>query len=606
VGDNTGVTWDLTSYFPEFNGPRMQRFMSDLAQDIADLKQTSENLTDLTSENIEAWDSLLMSAESIYGRLGHLSSYLSCLESADSKNEDYALGRATLIRFYAAFEKIDIDILRVFKKLSKNRFASFIQRSGMEDIAHHLRRWRERSRYTMSPKEEALASDMNIDGLSAWGRLYDKITGKLEFEFVTKDGHAKQLPISQWRSLMSNPDRDIGRAAFEGGNRAWQSIEDTCAAALNAIAGNRLTLYRHRGVKHFMDQALFGAATSSKTLEAMYKAVYQNLDTARDILRNKAQFFGRSGIWFFEREAPLPLKNSRTFDWEEAVDMVRRAFELSYPALADYFGKMLKTRWIESEARTGKRPGAFCTGSSLIEEQRVYMTYNGTLGDILTLAHEVGHAWHGYLLKGARPFARRYPMTLAETASIFAEHLLIDGMYKDERLDNQQKFGLLDSELTDAAVFLLDITTRFEFEKAFYEERQEGEVSVSRFKALMTETQRKIYGNVLVIDGEDPYFWASKLHFFITETTFYNFPYTFGYLLARALFLRYRLKGVEFIPEYETFLRLSGGDTVEKVSQRALKSDLTDSTFWVQAIHSLTEPLERYRKEIARERERQS
>ena len=574
--------------------------MSDLERGIAELKGTSEKLTYVTSENGDAWDSLLVKVEGIYSRLGHLSSYLGCLEAADAENEDYALGRAALIRLYAAFEKIDIDILKAFKKVAKYRFESFIDRSRMKDIEYHLRRWRERSKCTMTAKEETLASDLKIDGLTAWGRLYDKISGKLEFEMATQDGQTRQVPISHWRSLMSNPDRDIGRAAFECGNRAWESVEDSCGAALNAIAGNRLTLYRHRGIKHFMDQALFGAATSSETLEAMYQAVYQNIDIARDILRNKARFFGRTGIWFFEREAPLPLKSTKIYNWSEAVAMVRKTFALSYPALADYFGDMLKKRWIESEARPGKRPGAFCTGSALIEEQRVYMTFNGTFGDILTLAHEVGHAWHGHLLGGSRPFARRYPMTLAETASIFAEHLLVEGLNKNEELDHQQKLGLLDTDLTDAAVFLLDITTRYEFEKAFYDERQEGEVSVSRLKALMMETQRKIYGDALLIDGEDPYFWASKLHFFITDTSFYNFPYTFGYLLARAIIHHYRLVGAEFISQYESFLRMSGSGTVEEVGRSALNIEFTEPKFWVQAIKSLHEPMEKYRKEITR------
>ncbi len=604
VNDKKGVTWDLTSYFPEFNGPLMRRFKSDLERDIAALKRNLEKIGTLTRENSEKWALLIVSAENVSSRLGHLSSYLGCLESAHAENEDYATERAALVGLAAAYEKGEIDILKTFKRANAGVFLSFCGRPEVKDVAHYLNRLRQRARYTMSPKEEALASDLNVDGFTSWGRLYNKISGKLQFEYTGKDGRVERRPISQWRSLMSHPDREIGRAAFEGGNRAWQGIEDSCAAALNAIAGTRLTLYRHRRIKHFMDQALFGAAVSAATLEAMYQAVFQNLDTARDILKAKAHYFGRKGIWFFEREAPLPLADTKAIKWPQAVDMVHKAFTLTYPALADYFRGALKKRWIESEARPGKRPGAFCTGSSLTGEQRVYMTFNGSLGDVTTLAHEVGHAWHGHLLNQARPFARRYPMTLAETASIFAEHLLIEGLYNDRTVDGSEKLGLLDNELTDAAVFLLDITTRFEFEKAFYQERREGEVSVARLKALMGETQRRIYGDALLDDGDDPYFWASKLHFFITDTSFYNFPYTFGYLLARALFHRHRLLGEEFIPQYESFLMASGNGPVEEVGRQALGIDFTDADFWTQAIRSLKEPLESYRTGISEEVER--
>ena len=596
-----GVKWDLSSYFPKFDGPHMRQFKSDLKRDIGELKKQTEYMTDLTTENCFSWVSVLTTMEKLYSRLGHLSSYLNCLEAAHTENERYTLEQAGLAQLYAAFEKIKIDFQFVIKNTSEEVFHSLCEHPEVNEISYYLKRLKEQATYTMTRREEALASDLNIDGLSAWGRLYDKITGKLEFEYANKSGVTERRPISQWRSLISNPDREIGRAAFEGGNRAWQSIEESCGAALNAIAGSRLTLYRHRKVKHFMDQALFDAAIGNKTLEAMHQAVSHNIELARDILRSKAHFLGRKGIWFFEREAPLPLSTAGSFDWTAATEMVHSAFLSSYPALAKYFKGILKRDWVESEARPNKRPGAFCTGSSLIGEQRVYMTYYGSLGDITTLAHEVGHAWHGHLMKDLRPFSRRYPMTLAETASIFTEQLLIDSLHNNPNIDNRQKLALMDAELTDAAVFLLDITTRFNFEKQFYEERLEGEVPISRLKAIMTETQRNIYGDVLLADGEDPYFWASKLHFFITGTSFYNFPYTFGYLLARALYDQFRLLGDKLISDYESLMRISGSGTVEDVCQRALNIDITSPSFWGRAIQSLKNPLDRYRTVIGHE-----
>ncbi|MFZ0725671.1 MAG: M3 family oligoendopeptidase [Desulfobacterales bacterium] len=596
--DKMGVTWDLSSYFPEFDGLRMRAFKVELEQDIERLKHTSSKLTTFDAKTLEQWETLLLTGEDIYRRLGHLASYLGCLEAADARNEAVSLAQAALVRQTAAFEKFEIDVLGVFKRVPRRLFEVFCERPHLREIAYYLKRLRERARTTMSRREEALASDLNIDGLSAWGRLYDKVTGKLEFDFVAKSGQIERRPISQWRSLLSDPDREIGRAAFEGGNRAWRQIEDTCAAALNAIAGTRMSLNARRRVAHFMDRALFQAAIRRETLEAMYAAIFENIDTARDILRLKAGFFDRQGIWFFEREAPLPLPESAPLDWGASTATVARAFAAVYPDLGNHFRNMLERRWIESEARPGKRPGAFCTGSSVIEEQRVFMTFNGTLGDVTTLAHEVGHAWHGHLLRGMRPFARRYPMTLAETASIFSEHIFMDGLLQEPSLGESQRLHLLDTEMTDAAVFLLDITTRYTFEKAFYEERRAGEVPVSRLRDLMTDTQRAVYGDALLPDGTDPYFWASKLHFYITDTTFYNFPYTFGYLLARSLIDRYHSEGQEFIPQYEAFLQQSGGDTVENVGRRTLAVDFTDRTFWAGIILNLNVQLEEYRERI--------
>ena len=235
----------------------------------------------------------------------------------------------------------------------------------------------------------------------------------------------------------------------------------------------------------------------------------------------------------------------------------------------------------------------------------MYTTYNGAIGDVTTMAHEVGHAWHGHLLRDLRPMACEYPMTLAETASIFAEHILAEGIYKDDAVSDEQKLMMLDADLCGAATLLLDIAVRFEFEKTFYEERQQGEVSVSRLKEIMVEKQREIFGDALLEGSEDPYFWASKLHFYITGVSFYNFPYTFGFLLARTLFNLFKQQGAEFLPKYEAFLRLTGSDSVENVAQRSIGADVGDPAFWVDAIRSLEEPVKLY-KELLAKRSQQS
>jgi oligoendopeptidase F len=159
---------------------------------------------------------------------------------------------------------------------------------------------------------------------------------------------------------------------------------------------------------------------------------------------------------------------------------------------------------------------------------------------------------------------------------------------------------MLDEYLTGAAVTILDITVRFEFEKAFHEERKKGEVSAARLKDLMTGAQRRVFGDALEPGGEDPLFWASKLHFYMTGVSFYNFPYTFGFLLAATLFRKFKAEGPSFLPKYEAFLRLTGADTVENVARRSIGADLSKPAFWETAITGLSEPLALYRKQLER------
>ncbi|MCB1218947.1 M3 family oligoendopeptidase [bacterium] len=592
---NQGLVWDLDSYFKEFNGPEMLAFKDTLRSEMAQMQQEAAALGQLGSETADAWAGLLVRSEDWGTRFYHVSSYVGCLSAADARNAAYTSEQAVLSLIGAESAKFGVDVLRAFKGVDDAVFSAFAARPELEGMGHYLARIREQAEFRMQPELEKLAADLSVDGFATWGRLYDTVSGKLEFEMEV-DGEKQLIPISQWRSMMSDVDREKGRAAFEAGNRAWAGVTDICAACLNAIAGTRLTLNKRRGIPHFLEPALFQAKMSRASLDAMYKAIHDNIGVARDIFKAKADFLGQPGICWFEKGSPLPLEDDSTYTWQQGSDMVSEAFHKVYPALGEYYDSFIEQRWMESEVRPGKRPGAFCTGSPYTREQRVFMTFSGALGDVTTLAHEMGHAWHGHLLKGLRPFARQYPMTLAETASIFAEHILADGIYADESISDSAKLQMLDADLNGASVLLLDITTRYEFEKAFHEERAKGTLSVERFSELMVETQKRVMGDAMPEGGEDPLFWASKLHFYITGVSFYNYPYTVGFLLARNLANRLHQEGSSFLPKYEAFLMMTGSATVEECVARCLDDDATKPEFWAASINSLRPEVDRYRE----------
>jgi len=587
------MSWDLTSYFPLFNGPEMLKFKGSLQTDIVSLRNKAVSLAPLSADNGQAWQEIFTKNEDILQRMSHLSSYVNCLASSDARNENYLKEEASLARMRAEFAKVKVELLRALKDASDEVFSSFTALAALEGSQNYLTRLREEARRAMSTEKEILATDLGVDGIQAWGRLYDTISSKLEFDMLFPDGRRERLPISHRRSLMGHPDRRVRQAAFKAGNEAWRSVEDVAATALNAIAGTRLTLNRHRGVEHFLDIALFQAAISEKTLHAMFGALFAQLEIPRRILRLKATLIGQKAVAWFDLGAPLDLPSSERLSWDKGKSVVKEAFVRSYPALGKFYQTIIAQNWIDWEPRPGKRPGGFCTGSMLTKESRIFMTYNESPGDVLTLAHEAGHAFHGYLMREARPYARLCPMTLAETASTFAELVLTNGIMDDPSVSEAQKALLLDIEVGHGAVYLLDIPVRFEFEKACYEERQSGELSVSRLKELMVKTQRRILGDILEPGGEDPFYWASKLHFYITGLTFYNFPYTFGFLLSRGLYSIFKKDGTDFLHRYEEFLRLAGSDTAENVVRRTLDRELEATEFWSEAIRSLEEPLNR-------------
>lgn len=594
------MSWDLASYFPEFNGSEMRRFKQGLISDIASLKAEAAALPPLTTESSASWERVLLRNEDILQRMSHLGSYISCLASSDARNESYLKEEAELVGMRAELSKLRVEFLRAIKETRDETFTAFMARPALDSAQNYLNRMRQEARRAMAPENEILATDLGVDGIQAWGRLYDTVSSKLEFDMLFPDGKGHRLPVSQRRSLLEDPDRRVRKAAFEGGNAAWKSIEDMAAAALNAIAGTRLTLNRYRQVDHFLEIALFQASITRKTLDAMFEALFSKLEVPRRILRLKAKLLARPSLAWFDVGAPLELPGQEKLSWERATFLVGKSFERAYPALGKFFEQqVIGKNWVDWEPRTGKRPGGFCTSSMLTKESRIFMTYNQSLGDVLTLAHESGHAYHAAMMRDMRPYGRGYPMTLAETASTFGEQVLMNGILDDPAISQAQKALILDIETGHGAVYLLDIPVRYEFEKAFYEERAGGVLSVSRLKELMVDTQRKIFGDVLEVGGEDPYFWISKLHFYITGVTFYNFPYTFGYLLSRALYQMFKKDPGEFLPKYEEFLRLAGSEPAEKLVQHTIGRDIEQPQFWAEAIDSLEEPLARLEMLVA-------
>ncbi len=593
-------TWDLTSYFPSFDGTEYRAFRSALADDLKQALARASVLPALTADSasVRDWAEVFAEWEGLVVRIWHLGSYLACLGAADSTNEGVRTEEARAALFWAEEAKLKTQLLRGLRSAEEAAFAALLALPSSADATHALKRFRAEAAFQMPVEQEAMASDLGVDGFKAWGQLYDTLTGKMAFDMTFPDGSRRTIPMAQRRALMSDNNRDIRRAAFIEGNKVWAAAGDACAAALNSLAGTRHTLYARRGRGHFLDEPLHDGAVSKETIDAMFAAVAENYALPRRILQLGARLQGTAALAWYDLEAPHPLEPEPLLSWDEGVAMVQAAFDAAYPRLGAYFRDIVAKRWIEAEKRANKRSGGFCTGSPLTREERIYMTFTGTVHDVLTLAHEAGHAWHSHLLGDLRPIACSYPATLAETASTFAEKILMDGLLSRPGISPARYASLLDMETNQTPSSLLNIPVRFIFERRFYEERKAGVVSVTRFCELMTEAQREVYGPALEAGGEDPWFWASKLHFFMPDLSFYNFPYTFGFLLSQALFTQFRREGAAFLPGYENFLRATGRASCEDAVQATLGWNIRDRAFWAQAIAAGEERVDAFEQAI--------
>lgn len=583
--------WSLESWFSSFGSPDYLAFKEAIRPAAEELQARAHRQTG----DVDAIASLVQELEAFEGRLGLLGAYLGCLSADNADDEQVKADEAWFSTVEAEYAKVCAVVQAILAGMEPEKFALLLRHPLLREAEHAVVRMRESGGRQMRTDLEALAADLNVNGLHAWGRLYDTLTGKMTFEMTFPDGRVETVPMARRRALLAEPDRRLREAAFHAGQKPWLEHEVTLAAALNGIAGTRLSLYGKRGIAHFLDTPLFDAGMQRASLDAMLEAIRTHIELPRRALRKAAQLQGTARLHYFDLEAPqIAAPEAKPLGWEEACATVEGAFSSAYPRLGVYFREMLDRRWIEAQPRAGKRPGAFCTGSHLRQEERIYMTFHQTVHDMVTLAHEAGHAWHSCVLRPARGLASNYPMTLAETASNFGEMILLSGLLADPGIGAETQAYLLDQEMLRAHAYLLNIPMRYEFEKAFYSERADGEVSVSRLCQLMSAAQRDWYGDTLFEDGTDPMFWAYKMHFFITGVSFYNFPYVFGYLLSQALFARFRAEGAAFLPRYEAFLALTGSASCEEAVKRTLDEDLQDPAFWARAIHAMCEPLEAY------------
>lgn len=592
---SAAADWDLSGYFAELDGPAYRSFRDALERDAEALEATLAGLGPLADDG-ERWREALLRLEDAAGRAAHLGSYLGCLSAADAADAGVQREVARLAGVRALLAKRYARARAALAAAPGTAFQRWLDHPALAHARYFLSRLREEAARRMAAELEELAADLEVTGLAAWSRLYDQLTGSLAFDLEVPGEAPRRVPVSLARSLLGDPRPELRAAALRGANRAFEAQAPVFAACWNAIAGTRLTLCRRRGV-HFLEPALFDAGITRATLDALLSAIGERRELPRRYLRRKARLLGRERLGFQDLEAPLPAAQGARVSFDEARERVLRAFGAWHPGLRALAARAFERRWIDWSPRPGKRPGGFCSTSPLLGESRIFMTFGGSAGDVSTLAHELGHAWHGELTRTLRPWARRYPMTLAETASTFAEQILHDATLSDRGAPAPARLEVLDRRLRDAAAFLLNIPVRFEFERDAYEARASGELSVADLCERMSRAQRDWYGDALAESELDPWFWASKLHFFIAGISFYNFPYSFGYLFSLGLFARAKREGPDFLPRVEELLRSAGTDTAPRIARRCLGVDLEQPDFWHASIDAVEADLVRFESE---------
>ncbi|MBP1914858.1 pepF/M3 family oligoendopeptidase [Lederbergia galactosidilyticus] len=577
---NYEETWDLDVFFSGGSeSPQFAKHLQSLRKQLSQFEEDVKNWEVPTNENDTSLLGLLEKIQKIHDNMGQAGAFVSCLQAQNSNDSKANELRGFVTTLQANLESIHTLFDEKISAIDEKTWLSLFKQPAFQEIKFVLNEKRKQASEKLPKEQEALIHALSVDGYHGWGEMYDTIVGKIKIPFE-ENGVKTELSVGQAANKFSSSDPQVRQQIFTAWENAWEQESDLLADTLNHLAGFRLSVYNQRQWDDFLKEALTYNRMSEKTLNVMWEAISAYKQPFVDFLYRKAELLGVEQLSWQDLDAPIGTAN-KTYSYQEGADFILKHFSEFGHELPRFTETAFEERWIEAEDRPGKRPGGFCTSFPSSKQSRIFMTYSGTPGNVSTLAHELGHAFHSYVLEEMNPANRDYAMNVAETASTFAEMIVADAAVREAQ-NEDEKLALLEDKIQRSVALLMNIHARFLFETRFYEERKNGIVSKKRLDELMTEAQKEAYGDAL--KEYHPLFWGSKLHFFITDVPFYNFPYTFGYLFSLGIYAKALKEGKNYEKKYIALLQDTGSMTVEELAQKHLNVDLTKKDFWEQGI----------------------
>ena len=572
------INWDLESIFAGGSSSEsLQQELQQISTKMKEFHQLVDAFTPNAENQVEALTEILAVHEEIQKSFTECGSFIEALNSANIHDQQAKLLTGQLYSNLPAFQLATTILNKKFASYSEEDWQNLM--THFSQIAFRLSEMRRDGQELLDEQSENIINTLALDGQSAWSQHYDTIVASIQIPF-----NGEMLSAGQaFNTMMSSQDKAVRQELFEKWEKAWSEKANIFADTLNHLYGFRLNNYKLHGIDDFLKQPLEYNRLDKETLDMMWGTIQKNKQPIIDFLTRKAQLFGKDKMDWQDQDAPIVLGDfeERRYTFDQAADFIVENFKKFSPKMSEFAQMAFDKAWIEAEDRPGKRPGGYCTSLPKSQESRIFMTYGESVNEVSTLAHELGHAFHSHVMWDLPTLNQDYAMNVAETASTFAELIVADATLKEAKTD-EEKINLLDVKLQNAIAMFMNIHARFIFESNFYAARQKGLVATDEITRLMVEAQKEAYINGL--GSYHPHFWAAKLHFFIDEVPFYNFPYTFGYLFSLGIYAKASQHADGFEDQYIALLRDTASMTTEELAKKHLDTDLHQATFWQAGI----------------------
>lgn len=437
-----------------------------------------------------------------------------------------------------------------------------------------------KSEYMLSKEEETLIAKMENTGSKMWKKLWEQSTSTLSVD-ITIDKDKKSLPLSAVRNFAHSFDKDLRKNAYECELKSYEKISTSCAFALNGIKGEVLNTSKMRGYESPLDMTILDSRIDDKILKAMLEAIEEGIPKFEKYFIKKAEILvNNNGLPFYDIFAPIG-KTDMCFTYEQAKDFIIKNFSDFSKKLGDFAENAFNSSWIDSKPKSGKMGGAFCESIHSIKQSRILTNFSGTFDDVITIAHELGHAYHDSCIYNETSLNSSYPMPIAETASTFCETIITNSALKSA--SKEESLIIIENDISGIAQVIVDIYSRFLFESAVFEQRKKGSLSVKELNDIMMESQIKAYGKGLDNKYLHKYMWICKPHYYDAEYNYYNFPYAFGLLLCKGLYSLYIKNNDNFVKSYDKMLSQTSKNNIAD-AVKIFGIDLHDKNFWLESI----------------------
>ncbi|MEL7637027.1 MAG: M3 family oligoendopeptidase [Anaerolineaceae bacterium] len=593
--------WDLSNIYTGIEDPQLALDLSILKDETIALTRFFENdlqpiQTDQVAPEVlsKHLGHLVDLTNTIYTRSGTIGSYLYGLTSTDSFDKAAEQLQSQFQIGMLPLRNINVRIAAWLGKIADQLPAALSIPGTAQEHAFALLEEAKQSRYLMSESEEELANELSLSGGSAWGDLQGTLTSQKEVKFEL-DGKTETLPLPALINLRSHPSADVRERAYLLEQATFEDMKETLAACLNGVKGEVNTLDRKRGREDSLHSSLDSARIDRQTLDAMIAAIQDSLPMFRSYFQAKAKLLGFEKLPWWSLFAPVGSVD-KTYTFEEAKEVVLSNFAHFSPELSDFARHAFENQWIDALQRPGKRGGAYCMGIEAVKESRVMSNFDGSFDQVMTLAHELGHAFHNYCAFQAEktPLQTNTPMTLAETASIMCENIVFNALL--EQIDDPKtEQAVLETSISSDAQTIVDIYSRFLFEREVFERRKNATLSADEISAIMLQAQRDSYGDGIDPEVMNKFAWTWKPHYYSTGLSFYNYPYAFGNLFAKGLYVIFKEKGAAFVEDYKALLASTGEASAADLAAR-FGIDIRSKDFWAASLAQIAPQIERYKQ----------